>query len=233
MKPRTLARYALKKIKDDTFIFDSEIRKKEAIRQVKSIIKGPSKYESQRDFEDPIIELHLGLQLPHYNFPIIKTKNNGEVIIWKDDYYYNIPIFDDYIVRGITLSGKKYNLKYLRTLSLYRDCVVKTDKYTDIDRAAFILCNCMSEVDHKDKHELLNDNKMLLIDELEDIKQKYEKLCDKDETFREKSRNLYIKWLSKWIMTYGKNPETQMKILKLPEKLKDEEIFDENLEMML
>lgn len=212
MKPRTLARIALKKIKDGTFTFDKDERKREAIRQLKMIISG--KQAEDTNPKDPIIELNIGVYIPSFDYPIIPLDTNGEPIVWKEDKNYFISdSYSSHIIRGISITGETYFLSFLDTLSPYRDCIVKADRYTDTVRAAWALTCTVSKI--LNKWELTKKMGMIPLKiESETIIDDWNKHSEIKE-FDHEQKKLYIKWLTKWIQIHGKNPNTHMRVLKL------------------
>lgn len=204
MKPRTLARYALKWIEDGSFIFDNEFRKTEAIKQLKRIINGKTNQTNNPD--DPIIELHIGLNVPNFDYPIVPLNNLGEPFIFKEDNRYIIPS-KTHVLKGIGLSGEKYYMDHLINFVPYKNAIIKVDKFTDMKRAACVFVNNLCQVLNKKD-----------LDEPNVIQLEYEVLKDifknKDKTFETSQKKLYIKWLGMFISIYNKNPETHMKVLK-------------------
>jgi hypothetical protein len=210
MKPRTLARIALKSISSGEFVFDTDDRKDEAIRQLKKIISGKADINNP---EDPIIEIHIGVYVPNFDYPVVNIDKNDEPIVWKEDGKYAIPGDGSHIVKGIGISGDSYFLGYLDNLSSLREAIIKVDRYTDVKRAAYALCCSLTKIMNKKDFQTINSqplklNQEILLEEWnkhEDIKE-YDKLQHK----------LYVKWLSKWINVHGRNPDTHMRVLKNP-----------------
>lgn len=214
MKPRTLARHAIKCIKSGLFEFDTKKRQKEAMRQMKSIISGEPKYKNE-DLDDPIIDFHIKVYVPNYDYPIIPVDKNNEPIVWEEDFNYYIPS-TNIEFKGVGLSGELYYMQYLYSLAPFRNANIKVDKYIDLDRAACTLVSAMSQIDYETKRKtmiLINDNPIKL--EYDELVHQWKNNCV-DNIFEETQHKLYIKWLQKWISIYGKNPETHMKNLKLP-----------------
>jgi len=212
MKPRTLARFALKKINDNTFIFDTEERKAEAIRQMKKIIVG--KPDSSNSPEDPIVELHIGVFIPNFDYPIVPVDANGEAIVWQEDGTYLIPGNGTHEMKGVSLSGESYFMSYLDSLAPYRDTVIKVDRYTNITRAAYALVCAMSRVVIKPPLNTVP------------LKIEYDVLLDEWNThtdikqFEKEQHKLYIQWLGKWISIHERNPDTHMRVLRPAKKMK-------------
>lgn len=213
MKPRTLARYAYEWIQDGSFVFDCNERKEEAIKQLKRIIGG--KATEPNHPEDPLVEMHIGVYIPNFDYPIVPTDNWGNIYIWKEDGNYQIPGKGSHIVKGISVSGTEYYLSYLESLAPYRNVIIKVDKFTDIKRAAYALVCCVSQIINK--KELLNNDKPLKMT-WQVLEDKY-KMHEDAKEFEKQQKSLYIKWLSKWIMIHNKNPDTHLKVLKLPKKV--------------
>lgn len=212
MQLLTLARYALRQIKNGTFTFDSIERKKEAIHQLK-LISHESKIQDY-NLDDPILEIHIGVYIPNFDYPIIQTDENNSPIIWQENNEYKINDKSSHIVSGIGLSGNSYYLAFLENLCPYRNSVVKVDRYTNIKRAAWALTNCVSKV--LNKWELLKKVGIIPIRlEYELIEDEFNKKSDIIKEFESEQKKLYIKWLSKWISIHGKNPESHKKILKM------------------
>lgn len=218
MKPRTLARHALKLIESGLFDFDCEDRKTEAVKQMKSIISG--KTEAQNNPDDPIIEFHIGVYIPNFDYPIIPTDEDHKPIVWEEDGEFPVPGLGTHTFKGLGISGEKYYMSYMSSLAPFRDAVVKVDRYTDMDRAAYALVCSMSMILNKDEFiDSIGDNP---------IKMDYEQLLDlwksiphsKDKDFEDRQHKLYIKWLQRWINIHGKNPETHMRVLRTPKKSK-------------
>ncbi len=218
MKPRTLARYALKKIQDNTFIFDTNERKQEAIRQMKKIISGKS--IGVNNPEDPIVEIHIGVYIPNFDYPIVPVDDNGDVIVWKEDGNYNIPKDGIHTVKGVSLKDESYFLSYLDSLAPYRDVIIKVDRYTDITRAAYALVCTMSRILNK---EVISKEATIV-----PLKMEYDALLEEWNThedvkqYEKDQHKLYIKWLSKWISIHGRNPDTHMRVLRPVKKLKNQ-----------
>jgi len=214
MKPRTLARLALQWIDDNSFSFDTEERKVEAIKQLKRIINGKTtEINNPIDPLDPITELHIGIIVPNFDYPLIPINSWGEPIIWKEDNNYKIPGKGTHILKGISLNGETYLMKNIYNMCPYKNAIIKVDKYTDLKRAAWVFaCNCC---------EILNKKENVKKDGLYGLKYEYEVLKTKFEeqinvkTYEKMQKNLYIKWLSKFINEYQKNPCTHMRLLKL------------------
>lgn len=216
MKPRTLARYALKKIQDGTFTFDTEDRKAEATRQMKKIVSG--RPTSINNPEDPIIELHIGVYIPNFDYPIVATDEHGNPIVWKEDGIYSVPGNGTHTVMGISLSGESYYMSYLESLAPFRDAVVKVDRYTDITRAAYALVCVMSHI--------LNKTELSKEIGFAPLKVKYDVLLEEWNThedakqYEKDQHRLYIKWLMEWISVHGRNPDTHMRVLRPAKKVK-------------
>jgi len=214
MKPRTLARHALKLIESGLFDFDCDERREEAIKQMKSIIYG--KPISENNIEDPIIELHIGVYIPNFDYPIIPTDENHNPIVWKENGEFPVPGLGSHSLKGIGISGEKYYLSYMTSLSPFREATVKVDKYTDIDRAAYTLVCSMSQILNKEELISVTGNNPIKMDydELLDMWRSIPQIGDKE--FEDRQHKLYIKWLQMWINIHGKNPETHMRVLKPP-----------------
>jgi hypothetical protein len=213
MKPRTLARFAYDWIMDGTFVFDNEERKTEAIKQLKRIISGKATEENNP--EDPLVEIHIGVHIPNFDYPIVQTDNWGNPYVWKEDGVYMVPGKGSHMVKGISISGTQYYLSYLESLATYRNCVIKVDKYTDFKRAAYALVCCVSQILNK---KLLNNTGKPLKMTWQVLVDRY-KMHDDAKEYEKQQKSLYIKWLGKWISTHNKNPDTHMKVLKLPKKI--------------
>lgn len=214
MKPRTLARYAFEWVQDGTFTFDCEDRKQEAIKQLKRIISGKATEDNHP--EDPLVEINIGVYIPNFDYPVVHTDNWGNIYVWKEDGTYQVPGKGSHTVKGIGLSGAEYYLSYLESLAPYRNCVIKVDKYTDLKRAAYALVCCVTQILNKKAINAKSDKP---------IKMTWQVLEDKYKThedvkqFEKEQKSLYIKWLAQWIAVHKKNPDTHMKVLKLPKKI--------------
>lgn len=211
MKPRTLAKLALKWIDDGSFVFDCEDRKIEAIKQMKRLINGKTNEENNPT--DPIIELHIGLYVPNFDYPLIPSSDWGEPIVWQEDDVYKIPSKGTHILKGVGLSGEFYFMNLLQSLTPYRKAIIKVDKYTNLKRAAWVfVCNSCQILNKKEliKESGVHPLKM----EYEILKEEFKKHEDVKK-FENDQKRLYIKWLTKFIGIYRKNPETHMKVLKL------------------
>lgn len=224
MKPKTLARHALKMVESGLFEFDCLERKKEAIKQMKSIIKDKN---ATIDFDDTIIEIHIGVYIPNFDYPIIPIDENGIPIVWEEDGEFNVPGPGTHTVKGIGLSGEKYYLSYMSSLAAFRDCDIKVDRYTDVERAAYALVCCVTHIINKnsiyfnDKFKSYNipTNVPLTLDFQHVIDDWNNISHNRDKEFEEQQHKLYIKWLQRWINIHGKNPETHMKVLKSTKKV--------------
>lgn len=211
MKPRTLAKYALNNIDNGLFEFDCEERQTEAVKQLQSIIRGKP-ISDNNELDDPIVEFHAGVYIPNFDYPIVKTDENGEPIVWKEDGEFLIPGIESHIFKAVGLSGEKYDIHYMQSLSPFRNCIIKVDRYTDLDRASYALTIAVSLVLGK----TINDDMPIKV-EYDVLIDKWKKELDThDKSFEEQQHKLYIKWLQKWISIHGKNPETHMKVLKAP-----------------
>jgi len=217
MKPRTLARLALQKIEDGTFIFDSEERKKESIRQMKRIIAGRPSFKN--DGDDPIIEIHISVYTPNFDYPVVPIKEN-EPFVWKEDSLYIVPGFGTHTVRAMSLNGNFYNLQFCDSLAPFRSSIIKVDKYTDPIRAAHALVCTASKIINKKEYRknAVMDSQLCLSDEL--LLTHWDSIPNKKE-FEDKQKHLYVKWLQKWISFYHKSPETHMKVLKVTKDTKE------------
>lgn len=213
MKPRTLARFAIKKIKEDFFIFDSEERKIEAIKRLKKLIAGrPPKLE----FDDPIEEIQISVNIPNFDYPIIDMYE-GEPYIWKENNKYLIDDNASHIVKAIGISGEKYLLHNMESLAYFRNAVVKVDRYTDMTRAAYALICCVSKILNKKQLNKLSTEHPLKVEKTL-IKTQWD-LHNTTQNYEKEQHHLYIKWLSKWICVHGKNPDTHMKVLKVEKNI--------------
>lgn len=216
MKPRTLARHALKLINSGLFSFDSDERKTEAIQQMKSILTG--KPESENNPNDPIVEFHIGVFIPNFDYPIIPVDSNNDPIVWEEDGEFPVPGLGTHTFKGVGISGEKYYMSYLTSLSPFREATVKVDRYTDMDRAAYALVCTMSQILNKETLIPSTGNMPIKMD-YEELIEHWNSIPDhKDKTFEDKQHKLYIKWLQKWINIHGKNPETHMRVLRTPKK---------------
>lgn len=204
MKPRTLARYTLNWIEDGSFIFDNESRKIEAIKQLKRIINGKS--VDLHDQDDPIVEIHIGIYVPNFDYPIIPSNTWGSPVIWTENHKYLIPT-KTHILKGIGISGESYYMNEIDNFNVYKNAIVKVDRYTDMKRAACVFASTLSQT--IDKKEL-----GLLESEYEVLKAEYKKHSNVKE-FETSQKKLYIKWLSMFIETYGRSPKSHMKVLKV------------------
>jgi hypothetical protein len=213
MKPRTLARFALDWIESGDFIFDSEDRKQEAIRQLRRITVG--KANEPNHPEDPINEIHIGIYVPNFDYPVVPTDTWGNPFVWQEDNKYIVPGNGSHIVKGIGISGTEYYLGFLNSLAPYRNTVIKVDKYTDFKRAAYALTCCVSQI--LNKKALLNTDKPLKMS-WELFTDEYKKHEDV-KLYEKQQKSLYIKWLTKWISIHHKNPDTHLKILKMFKKV--------------
>lgn len=216
MKPRTLARIAMRNIESGKFIFDCQERKDEAIRQIKNIVSGPAA-EDKSDHDDPIVEFHVGVYIPNFDYPIV-PENNGEPMVWREDGKYMIPGAGSHTFKGIGLSGESYYMGYLDTLSPYRNAIIKADRYTTVDRAAYAFLCTMTRVldkayalDHMVCDYPLKVEHEVLVEKWSD-----QTTQDNIKEFEDEQKHLYVKWLQKWIVTHGTNPDTHMRVLRLP-----------------
>lgn len=216
MKPRTLARIALNKINDGTFTFDSDERKQEAIKQMKKIVCG--KATEPNNPEDPIIEFHIGVYIPNFDYPIVQVDDSNEPVIWVEDGKYVINGSGSHVFKGVGVSGETYFMAFLDSLAPFRDAVIKVDRYTDVTRAAYALVCAMTTVLNKKEISKDTGNKPLKVvydmllqswNEHEDVKE-----------FDKEQHKLYIKWLSKWISIHERNPDTHMRVLRPNKKVK-------------
>lgn len=225
MKPRTLARYALEKIKDGTFTFDSQGRKDECLRQIDTLLHGKPKYKNNP--EDPITEIHISVYIPNFDYPIVPLNQNWEPFIWKEDKKYVVPGNGSHIVRGIGISGEKYYLNYLDSWATFRNSVIKVDRYTDLDRAAFAFISTMCFILDKEKYShAFGDFPIRL--EHEELIYNWKCKDTHNKEFEAEQQKLYIKWLQGWIAEHGKNPETHLRVLKVKKDIKINEDEDIN-----
>lgn len=221
MKPRTLARIAKRHIDSGKFIFDCPERKDEALRQIKALIKGEPEI-SNEDLNDPIVELHIGVYVPDFDYPIIPIDYQGNPIVWNKSENFVIPGNGSHIFRGVGLSGDYYYLGYLDSLSPFRDSIIKVDRYTDVDMAAYAMVCTMSRViDKKKAQDFIVEDYPLLLEH--DVLLKFWKSKEGSvekplKEFEKEQKALYIKWLYKWISVNGTNPETHMRVLRNPKK---------------
>lgn len=214
MKPRTLARYALEWIEDGSFIFDNEERKTEAVKQMKRLVNG--KASEDNNPEDPIIEIHIGVYIPSFDYPVVPINEWGQPFVWKEDRKYIVPGRGSHMVKGVGLNGNEYYLSYLASLAPYRNAVIKIDRYTDIKRAAYALVCCVSQILNKRELSLeLVEHPLKL--EWEVLQSEYKKHADA-VAYEKQQKALYIQWLGSWISVHGRNPDTHMKVLKNPKK---------------
>jgi hypothetical protein len=213
MKPRTLARIAIKFIEDGSFIFDTEARKQEAIRQMRLIISGKPTVENNP--EDPIIEIHIGVYIPNFDYPIVQTDALGEPVVWAENHNYQVPGSGSHIVKGMSVNGEAYFMSYLNSLAPFRNTVIKVDRYTDVKRAAHALVCAMTRILDKSSIKAITD---------QPLKMEYDVLLEEwnahedAKTFEKEQHKLYIRWLSMWIEIHGRNPDTHMRVLKPPKK---------------
>lgn len=212
MKPRTLARIALKSIEDGTFTFDSLKRKDEAIRQMRQIVSGKA---DSNNPEDPIIEIHIGVYIPNFDYPIIQSNDSGEPVIWVETGDYSVPGTGSHVVKGIGVSGESYFLAFLDSLAPFREAIIKVDRYTDVVRAAHALVCTMTRI--LNKQEVQKVTNLPLKMEYDVLMEEWNKHDDVKEFDKEQHR-LYIQWLQKWISVHGRNPDTHMRVLKPPKK---------------
>lgn len=211
MKPRTLAKLALKWIEDNSFKFDCEERKIEAIKQMKRLANGKTTEENNP--EDPIIEIHIGVYVPNFDYPIIPCNTWGEPILWVEDNKFDVPGKGTHSLKGVGISGEFYFMNYLTSLVPYRNAIIKVDKYTTVKRAAWVLVCTMSQI--LNKKELIKETGLYPLKmEYDVLKEAFNK-SDDIKKFEAAQKKLYMKWLSGWINTYRKSPNTHMKVLKL------------------
>jgi hypothetical protein len=215
MKPRTLARIAQRLIDNGTFVFDCPERKEEALKQIKNLLSGKAETV---ELEDPIVEFHIGVYIPNFDYPLIPVDRNNAPIVWKESKNYIIPGDGTHMFRGVGLSGEYYYMGYLESLAPYRDAIIKVDRYTDVTRAAYTMLCTMSR--QLNKAELLDH---MITDypikvEYDVLRENWEKNTSdvNVKEFEAQQKKLYIKWLQKWIMTHGRNPDTHMKVLRNP-----------------
>jgi hypothetical protein len=221
MKPRTLARYALDRIEDGTFTFDSDSRKKVCLEQIECLLHGKPKYENNP--EDPIIEIHIGVYIPNFDYPIVPINEAGEPIIWKEDGRYLIPGGGTHVVRGVGLSGEKYYINYLDSWAQFREAIVKVDRYTDMDRAAWAFISAMCLIEDKQKYTHAFGQFPIKLDQ-DELMYNWSCKTENHKEFEAEQKKLYIRWLQGWIQTHGKNPETHLRVLRIK---KDCKISDE------
>jgi hypothetical protein len=210
MKPRTLARIAIKHIEDGSFSFDTEERKQEAIRQMRQIISG--KPVGSNSPEDPIVEIHIGVYIPNFDYPIVPSDVvTGEPIVWQETNQYLVPGPGSHIVKGVGVSGECYFMSFLGSLAPFRNAVIKVDRYTDVKRAAHALVCTMTRILEKDALHGVTE---------QPLKMEYDALLEEWHThddvkaFEKDQHKLYIRWLSRWIEIHGRNPDTHMRVLK-------------------
>jgi hypothetical protein len=215
MKPRTLARIALNKIADGTFTFDCPERKIEAETQLKKIIAG--KATETNNPEDPIIEIHIGVYIPNFDYPIVQLDANNEPVIWKEDNVFNVPGTGSHVLKGIGISGETYFMDFLDSLAPFRDAVIKVDRYTDATRAAYALTCSVSKILNKKDVIKQTGTKPLKI--AYDLLIEEWKVHDHAKDYEKEQHALYIKWLSMWIATHGRNPDTHMRVLRPAKKV--------------
>lgn len=216
MKPRTLARIALKNIENGNFTFDSKKRNDEALRVIDDLLHGtPDVDNSQLD--DPIVELHCGVYIPNFDYPLVPVDQDNNPIVWtSDDESYVVPGRGTHIFRGIGISGEPYYMGFLKCLAPFREATIKVDRYTDVDHAAFAFICTMSRVidkdyalDHMVEDYALKNEFEVLLEHWQEIS-KTENIKD----FEAEQKHLYIKWLQRWISIHGTNPDTHMRVLR-------------------
>lgn len=213
MKPRTLARVAIKLIKDGTFVFDTNERKREAIRQIRSLLSSKSDAST---LSDPIKELQLGVFVPSFDYPIPPMNASGEIEVWQENGKYSIPQYTHHLT-AISESGEKYYLDYLTSFASIKEANVKVDRYTDIRRAAWVLTSACCKVINKEKDkENFGFKDLELRDKI--LEDNWNKLSSLDPDLDAKQHKLYVKWITTWIELHSKNPDTHMKVLKIPKK---------------
>jgi len=220
MKPKTLARIALKNIEKGIYVFDSEQRKIEALRVIEDVLHGKPDINND-NLQDPIIEFNIGVYVPNFDYPIIPVDSTGEPIIWdEDDTNFVVPGNGTHIFRGIGLSGEKYYMGYLKSLAPFRETIVKVDRYTNLEFAAYAFLCTMTRIIDKDyalDHMVEDYALKIEYDVLLDHWKEFSKV-DNIKEFENNQKHLYIKWLQKWICRYGTNPDAHMKILRFPKK---------------
>ena len=218
MKLSTLARYAVGCITRNEFVFDSTKRRKEALKILKPVSSREPADPIQLD--DPMMEFHISVYVPNFDYPIVPVDMNGNPLVWKEDFMtFNVPGNGSHTFKGVGNSGEKYYMGYLESLSPYKDCPVKVDKYTDIKRASHALVCTMSRIlNKKEMHNFIVQDYPLLLEQevLYDVwKNNSNGQSESVKQFEAGQKKLYMKWLQRWIILHGKNPETHMKILKI------------------
>lgn len=218
MKLRSLAKFALKQFKKGVYHFDCPERQKEAERQIKAVTCLRHSYKNL-DLEDPIVEIHVGVAIPNFDYPLVPLDGEGNPKIWVEDNIFDVPGECTHTFRGIGLSGESYFLSHMENLLPFRDVVIKVDRYTDHHRAAYAFVCIMTQI--IDKSMFKNETGNLPIkNDHQTLVDTWDKMVgDKTEYIvRNDQQKLYLKWMQKWIAHYGRNPETHLKRLKIPEK---------------
>jgi hypothetical protein len=205
MKPRTLARHAWRMIENGTITFDTPERKKEGCRQVRQIINGVKKFKN--DSIDPIVEWHIGVYIPNFDYPLVPLDKNGEPLVWEEDLTYHVCGDSTHTFRGISKTGEKYYLSHLDSLAPYKDVTIKVDRYTDLDRAAYALVSCMTLIQNKEHYEIDYGFKPILM-EHDEVVRMWKENKKVDPNFAE---------------------ETHMRILRTPKSLNDDPFNVEEL----
>jgi len=220
MKPRALARYALRNIKNGKFQFDCLERKGEALRVIDDILRGDPN-ENKLDGDDPIIEFHIGIYIPNFDYPLVPIDKNKNSIVWAEENdSFIVPGSGTHTFRGIGLSGESYYMGYLKSLAPYKDALIKVDRYTDIEHAAFTMLCTMTRIVDKDKaFDFIPYDTPLQLEF--DILLEHWNMASKShdpKEFEKEQKHIYMKWLQQWICKHGTNPDTHMRALRIPKK---------------
>lgn len=223
MKPRTLARIALKNIQKGVFIFDCPERKKEALRVIDDILHGDPDVKNEH-LDDPIVEFHIGVYIPNFDYPIVPVDTEGTPIVWDErNHSFKIPGNGTHVFRGIGISGEHYYMGYLKSLASFRDAEIKVDRYTNVDYAAYAFLCTMTRIIDKDYalDHMVDDYPLKIeYDVLLDHWQEFTKTEDV-KIFEMKQKHLYIRWLQTWISKHGTNPDTHMRVLRNQKKVSE------------
>lgn len=209
MKPRTLAKIALEYIYNDEFIFKNDEYKFEAITQMNRLMSMNhcKELEAENNPSDPIVELHICLNVPKFDYPIIPKTAWGSTEIWQENDKFMLPGNNSHVLLGKSITGEKYYMNNVWNFLPYKSCILKVDSITSLKRAAWVFTDNLCQILRK--RENCDD---ILRTQLDVIKEEYKKIV-KTDIDDKRQKALYVQWLMEYREIYKKVPNSYMRLL--------------------